>query len=199
VAKYDLYKVLMVDWEADVDVIQVAYRRLAQKFHPDNQRDPSLAIQAADRMAQINEAWAILRDPGKRAVYDLERQKRRQRRRTDAPLVVGRRPTSEAVRQSPDWGAARSTGGQSYDETTPAGADRSAGPAPGTPSGSILNFGRYSGWSLGQIADHDPGFLEWLDRTPSGWHYRAEIDQLLRKLGLRGGPEIDTRRGLFRR
>ena len=29
-----------------------------------------------------------------------------------------------------------------------------AGPPPGRPSGSVLNFGRYSGWSLGEIARH---------------------------------------------
>lgn len=49
----------------------------------------------------------------------------------------------------------------------------------GTPSGTVLDFGRYAGWSFGQIARHDPDFLEWLVRTPIGRPYRAEIESLL--------------------
>jgi curved DNA-binding protein CbpA len=49
----------------------------------------------------------------------------------------------------------------------------------GSPSGTILDFGRYAGWSFGQIARHDPDFLEWLVRTPIGRPYRAEIESLL--------------------
>ena len=34
--------------------------------------------------------------------------------------------------------------------------------------GSVLEFGRYSGWTLGQIKRRDPEFLEWLLRVPVG-------------------------------
>ena len=47
----------------------------------------------------------------------------------------------------------------------------------------MLNFGRYSGWSLGEIGRTDPGYLEWLDRMPIGRIYEAELEQLLRRLG----------------
>jgi hypothetical protein len=76
-----------------------------------------------------------------------------------------------------------------------------AGPAPGNPSGTVLRFGRYSGWSLGEIARSDVDYLEWLDRMPIGRPYRDEIDALLRTAGRRRTvrPEDDSRRGLFRR
>ena len=65
----DLYKLLQVDSEADPEVIQAAYRRLAQKFHP----DLAPGQEAAERMVAINGAWEVLGDPGRRASYDLER------------------------------------------------------------------------------------------------------------------------------
>jgi hypothetical protein len=51
------------------------------------------------------------------------------------------------------------------------------------PRGTVLDFGRYKGWSIGQVATHDPDFLEWLQRSPSGRQYRAEIASFLARLG----------------
>jgi curved DNA-binding protein CbpA len=67
----DAYKVLQVDHEADLEVIQAAYRRLAQKFHPDRgggQAD-------VERMVALNRAWELLSDPARRAAHDRERQR----------------------------------------------------------------------------------------------------------------------------
>ena len=66
----DLYKLLQVDSEADPEVIQAAYRRLAQKFHPDLAAGP----EAAERMVAINGAWEVLGDPDRRADYDRQRE-----------------------------------------------------------------------------------------------------------------------------
>ncbi|MDQ2966024.1 MAG: hypothetical protein M3R57_09270, partial [Chloroflexota bacterium] len=76
-----------------------------------------------------------------------------------------------------------------------------AGPPPGNPSGTVLNFGRYAGWSTGEVGRRDIEYLEWLDRVPIGRPYRAEVDQILRRAGRRNAaPADDTqRRGLFRR
>ena len=49
----------------------------------------------------------------------------------------------------------------------------------GPAEGSVIEFGRYSGWTLGQIRRRDPDFLEWLLRVPAGRQYREEITQLL--------------------
>jgi curved DNA-binding protein CbpA len=86
-----------------------------------------------------------------------------------------------------------------------------AGPPPGNPSGSILIFGVFAGWSLGEIARIDPGYLQWLEDvrdTPDGGSdarqgrpYLSEIDSLLRRRGLRGDParpELAQPRGRFR-
>jgi hypothetical protein len=82
---------------------------------------------------------------------------------------------------------------------TPDGAG-AAGPPPGNPSGSVLNFGRYAGWSMGEIARRDIEYIEWLDRMPIGRPYRLEIDTLLRAAGRRRTAVGDKeQRGLFRR
>ena len=43
-----------------------------------------------------------------------------------------------------------------------------AGPPPGNPQGTVLDFGRHIGWSIGEISRVDPGYLEWLDKQPQG-------------------------------
>jgi hypothetical protein len=65
----------------------------------------------------------------------------------------------------------------------------------------VLNFGRYAGWSLGEIARRDLEYIEWLDRTPIGRPYREEVDAILRQAGRRKSVEGEAadRRGLFRR
>lgn len=65
----DLYEILQVHPSAHPEVIQAAYRRLAQIYHPDRNPSPD----AAERMAEINRAWDVLRDPARRAAYDRER------------------------------------------------------------------------------------------------------------------------------
>jgi hypothetical protein len=79
--------------------------------------------------------------------------------------------------------------------------DGAAGPPPSGPAdGTVLNFGRYAGWSLGQIARRDIEYVEWLDRMPIGRPHREEIDQILRRAGRRRtAPQQEERRGLFRR
>jgi hypothetical protein len=65
----------------------------------------------------------------------------------------------------------------------------------------MLNFGRYAGWSIGEVARHDLEYIEWLDRAPIGRNYRQEIDEVLRKAGRRRTAAVDAsdRRGLYRR
>ena len=172
-APADCYKILQVDIEADPEVIQAAYRRLAQKFHP----DVAGGEEAAARMVAINAAWEVLGDPIRRAAYDASR------RATTSDVPVG------GVTVRP--GAAGTT--------TTAGAD--VGPPTGPPSGSRLNFGRYAGWTLGQVAGADIDYVEWLDRMPIGRPYREELDAILRRAGRRrsAAAEASERRGLFRR
>lgn len=108
---------------------------------------------------------------------------------------------ARAQRTSPNWGSGRSTTGSSDYRTRAMGAG-AAGPPPGNPSGSIVTFGRYEGWTLGEIARTDIEYLEWLDRMPIGRTYQAEIDGLLRKHGRRVvavDPDEQRGKGIFRR
>jgi DnaJ-class molecular chaperone len=67
VAYKDYYKILGVERGADAKAIKQAYRRLARKHHPDaNPGNKS----APERFKEINEAYEVLSDPGKRRRYD---------------------------------------------------------------------------------------------------------------------------------
>jgi curved DNA-binding protein CbpA len=63
-------------------------------------------------------------------------------------------------------------------QPTPAPA-RAAARAPAQKD--VLDFGRYEGLSLADIARHDPDYLRWLSRHSSGIRYRQRIEELLTK------------------
>ena len=65
----DCYAILGVSPSSEDVVIQAAYRALIRRYHPD--ANPS--TEAAARVREINAAYAILRDPDRRAAYDAER------------------------------------------------------------------------------------------------------------------------------
>lgn len=65
----DLYEILQVHPLALPEVIQAAYRRLAQLYHP----DANPALESTELMSRLNRAYEVLSDPEKRAAYDLER------------------------------------------------------------------------------------------------------------------------------
>lgn len=64
----DYYKILEISYDADIAAIKVAYRKQALKWHPD--KHPNMDVKSI--MQDINEAYAILKDPLKRARYDEE-------------------------------------------------------------------------------------------------------------------------------
>lgn len=65
----DYYAILQVSPAAEKEVIEAAYRKLAQKYHPDINRSPD----AEEKMKRINAAYEVLSDPAKRAAYDARR------------------------------------------------------------------------------------------------------------------------------
>ena len=63
----DYYKVLGVDKNADAAEIKKAYRKLAMKYHPDQNKDNA---EAEAKFKEVNAAYDILKDEQKRAAYD---------------------------------------------------------------------------------------------------------------------------------
>lgn len=165
----DPYDVLQVQPGAEEEVIRAAYRVLARKYHPDHGGD-------ARRMIDLNDAWDVLGDPVRRAAYDSARVQAASAPPSGAgSSASGPSPTAApSPAPAPTW-PIRSQPGPAR---SPDFAN--AGPPPGRPSGTVLEFGRYTGWSLGEIARHDLDYLEWLQRAPSGRGLRAEIDALVR-------------------
>lgn len=49
----------------------------------------------------------------------------------------------------------------------------------GAAAGAKLDFGRYAGWRLRDVARQDPEYLRWLSRHSSGAPHRGEIKTLL--------------------
>ncbi|CAN1354817.1 DnaJ homolog subfamily B member 4 [Linum perenne] len=64
----DYYKVLQVERNASDDDLKKAYRKLAMKWHPD--KNPNDKKDAEAKFKKISEAYEVLSDPQKRAVYD---------------------------------------------------------------------------------------------------------------------------------
>ena len=62
----DYYAALGIAKDADLDAIKKAYRGLARKNHPDVSKDAG----AEERFKEAAQAYAILKDPDKRAAYD---------------------------------------------------------------------------------------------------------------------------------
>ena len=66
-SKQDYYEVLGVSKDVDAKALKSAYRKLALKYHPDqNPGDDA----AEAKFKEVGEAYAILSDPEKRAAYD---------------------------------------------------------------------------------------------------------------------------------
>lgn len=56
----------------------------------------------------------------------------------------------------------------------------SAGPRATSTGTTVLDFGRYKGWTIKRLARHDADYLQWLSRHSSGIRYRSEIEATVR-------------------
>src|SRR5688572_28625127 len=89
-SRRSIYDVLNVSPDAETVVIEAAYRALMKKYHPD-QAAAAGATESAGA-AEINQAFAVLRDAERRAEYDRKESTRQQAfRLMPAPAMPQRR------------------------------------------------------------------------------------------------------------
>jgi curved DNA-binding protein CbpA len=150
----DHYKLLQVDPGADLEVIKAAYKALARKLHPD---DDFTGIDDY-KLKELTRSFDILRDPAARKAYDLRRIYRMR--------PVGPGPDHQ-VAEEPELSTHLAERVQAHlDEVE-------------SPDLRRLDFGRYAGQTLREIAHLDPDYLRWLARHSSGIRFRAAILKIL--------------------
>lgn len=63
------YDILQINQNASPEIIEKAYKTLAKKYHPDLQEENNKR-EAEEILKEINEAYEILSNPDKKALYD---------------------------------------------------------------------------------------------------------------------------------
>jgi len=159
-AQSDYYTLLEVDPGAPVSTIRSAYRARARLDHPDH---PSGSTAA---MVALNAAWAVLRVPATRAAYDRAREAHANLVAAQ-PIVAGP-PTAHRSQAGPF-------------------AQRQA---PREPTSAMLDFGRYAGLSLAEVAARDPSYIEWLARAQAGRTFAQELHRIRHRPGWTASEEV---------
>ncbi len=170
----DAYEVLEIRPECSQVVVTAAYRALAALYHPDASGGSS------HRMAELNDAYALIRTPEARAIYDQQHH--------HAAITV--HPVAEPVATGPIQAAVGAAA-----EAAAATAASAPGKAFAEPKrAGVIDFGRYEGWPIAELARRDPDYLRWLRRHSSGIRYRAEIDAIFARSEAGSGREAVRRR-----
>ncbi len=173
----DFYKVLQVDPEASNEVITAAYKTLAKRFHPETDLTGVHEI----RKAELDRAYGVLMDAAARERYDIERADRLnpvgpglEPEPALMPTLVAPSQRYHSADGTPDGDSmvSRSTANGQPPPLTSAETAMTAGDL-------RLDFGRYQGWSLYDLAKRDPAYLRWLARHSSGLRFRREIGRVL--------------------
>jgi curved DNA-binding protein CbpA len=208
----DPYRALDVAHDSSDAQIKRRWRELAREHHPDRAAgNGEEAARLTARMARINAAYDVLRDPGRRAAYDSSPAGRRARAESGATGAGARFDEQGAAAGEPD-------GPPPPPRTRPVTAryDTSAGLRPrnsrtgappatmrgtfprsrrdavkrdlraSTPTGPVhrhpgrraepmptlrearettLNFGRFHGYTLGEVELLEPSYIDWVART----------------------------------
>lgn len=103
------------------------------------------------RMTQVNLAYDKVKTAERRALYD-------QTRRGLTPVGPG---VPNGPVQARPWQGPLTRRVAAHD------------------GGPVVDFGRYAGWTIADIARHDPDYLRWLSRHSTGIRYRVAIERCL--------------------
>lgn len=209
----DPYQVLDVAHHSSDMQVKRRWRELAREHHPDRAAGNSEeAARLTSRMARINAAYDLLRDPVRRAAYDSSPQGRRARQSAaagaagahfddefadsprsgppppppSAPITArfdttaSFRPRNSRTGESP---SGRMSGHRPLDRrtfeterdlraSTPTGPverreGKRAQPLPTLQESrdTTLNFGRFHGYTLGEVELVEPAYIDWVART----------------------------------
>ncbi len=188
--KREPHDVLSVARNASQSTIKAAWRRLAREHHPDlTAGDPTAARLATRRMAEINQAYEQLRigSPGRDTGGPAPTRGGLPPERATRP-VTGRLDTSATFRPR------NATMGPTHRHTAPAPlrqdrlgreplrASQPTGPLargrrrgykpPEPPSledavSKVIEFGKFHGHTLSEIANFEPSYIDWLAKTIS--------------------------------
>lgn len=124
------YSVLEIPETANASEIKSAYYRLIREVHPDRLANAPVywQRQAEEKAKEINEAFAVLSDPGKRRIYDTQlsafRRSQGSSNPASAPQGPGPSDTGGPAKQPP-----RSTTNSQRGPTTAQGSSTGAGPS----------------------------------------------------------------------
>lgn len=189
--KRDPHDVLGVPRDASQATVKAAWRRLARAHHPDLATEgPAAAEAATRRMVEINRAYEQLRAESERAAGPPTKGRRPSwppHEKRSRP-VTGRVDTSATFRpRNTTTGPRVARSGQppfgaSADRLRrePLRASQPTGPLarrrlrnfrpPDPPTleealARVIEFGKFHGHSLGQIAVFEPSYIDWLART----------------------------------
>lgn len=241
----DPYRVLDVAPDADDDAIKRRWRELARQHHPDRSAgDPEATARSTTRMARINAAYDLLRDPERRFRFDRSaagrrahtsgeggRRRHENRRATfdsdgvatdarggppppprtrpvtarfDTTGLFHRRNATTSDGRTPLRGHSplsnrdRHGAGEDLRASTPTGpvrsrrtADRLRQPSLEESLGTELEFGKFRGHTLGEVAVFEPTYIDWIAGTIT-----RDRDLVMRARVIQG--ELD-RQGVWRR
>jgi curved DNA-binding protein CbpA len=115
-ASLDYYRVLQVHEEAEIEVVQAAYRALSKKYHPDTNK----GREAEEKMKLLNEAYAVLNDEQRRAEYDRQRKTTTKTAASTATATTSTtaRPAARKKPQPRNWDKDDFYGSSTRDEST---------------------------------------------------------------------------------
>lgn len=190
--KRNAHDVLGVPRDAAQATIKAAWRRLAREHHPDlTPDDPAATEKATRRMAEINRAYAELRDA---LPAEPDHAGRGDGRSAWPPEPPPTRPVTARVDTTATFRPRNTTTGPRlrHEPRPPATSDRLQreplrasqpnGPLsrrtqrnfrpPEPPSLEAarawpIEFGKFHGHTLGQVADFEPTYIDWLAKTIS--------------------------------
>lgn len=144
----DYYQLLEIGRRASAAQVRTAYHEVARRYHPDRLRTHGgEAVGSAERIAKrVSEAYAVLRDPRRRKLYDQQLDEGTRR----LALVEG---GAQADRQASDERQGRTPNGKRYIALANQDLAREDWPGAQRNLQMALTYERENGWVKEMLAE----------------------------------------------